>query len=70
MSTTITAKINGKTQVFEENTSLSTLIQQLNLSNNRLAIEVNEQIIPRSQHDSYLLQSDDEVEIVHAIGGG
>ena len=62
--------INGKIQRLQENTSITSLIQQLELENNRLAIEVNQNIIPRSQHSDYLLQADDVVEIVHAIGGG
>ena len=62
--------INGETQHLEENISLSSLILQLGLENNRLAIEVNQAIIPRSQHSDYLLQAGDVVEVVHAIGGG
>jgi sulfur carrier protein len=33
-------------------------------------VEVNHQIVPRSQHTSYVLAEGDQVEIVHAIGGG
>ncbi len=66
----INVTINGKPHALDENISLSDLIQQLSLENNRLAIEVNENIIPRSQHSTHLLQAGDTVEIVHAIGGG
>ena len=36
----------------------------------RVAAEVNLQIIPRSQHHSYLLAEGDRIEIIQAIGGG
>lgn len=36
----------------------------------RYAVEVNRQIVPRSEHGKTLLQAGDRVEIVQAIGGG
>ena len=36
----------------------------------RLAVEVNEEVVPRSEHGEYCLRDGDRVEIVHAIGGG
>jgi sulfur carrier protein len=33
-------------------------------------VEVNQAIVPRSQHDTHALRHGDKVEIVHAIGGG
>jgi sulfur carrier protein len=49
---------------------VSQLIQTLNLSSQRFAVEINEQIIPRSQHPRHRLEPDDRVEVVTAIGGG
>jgi sulfur carrier protein len=43
---------------------------ELNITSKRLAMEINEEILPRSQFDSYILSAGDKVEIVHAIGGG
>ena len=43
---------------------------ELGLSEKRLAVEVNLDIIPRSEHPSYQLKENDKVEVVHAIGGG
>ena len=46
------------------------LIDLLDLAGKRLAMEVNEEIVPRSRFDSHVLAAGDKVEIVHAIGGG
>jgi len=46
------------------------LIEQLGLVGQRLAIEVNGDIVPRSQHAERSLGAGDRVEVVRAIGGG
>ena len=43
---------------------------QLGLGDKRLAMEVNCEIVPRTTYAAHPLQDGDEVEIVHAIGGG
>jgi thiamine biosynthesis protein ThiS len=63
-------QVNGASQTLPENASLADLVALLELTGKRIAIEVNAEIVPRSQHSSTLLQADDQVEIVHAIGGG
>jgi thiamine biosynthesis protein ThiS len=62
--------LNGEARTVNENCTIAVLINQLDLQNKRLAVEVNFQIIPRSQFDKYTLAAGDKVEIVHAIGGG
>lgn len=62
--------INGENHTLSEPTSLNQLISELNLENKRLAIEVNQTIVPRSEYPDFQLKEDDNVEIVHAIGGG
>jgi len=62
--------LNGEPNQVDNNTSLSQLIESLDLGGKRLAIEVNNRIIPRSQHTTHLLSEGDKIEIVHAIGGG
>ncbi|MFW2372353.1 MAG: sulfur carrier protein ThiS [Gammaproteobacteria bacterium] len=62
--------LNGDAREVADKSSLSQLVDSLQLKGKRLAIEVNEEIIPRSAHDTYTLQDGDQVEIVHAIGGG
>ncbi len=62
--------LNGKAQSVENNLRISALIKKFNLENKRLAVEVNNDIVPRSQFESHILSAGDKVEIVHAIGGG
>ncbi len=62
--------LNGEERQFSENISMSELVQQLDLGEQRFAVEVNEELVPRSTFGQYRLQQGDRVEIVHAIGGG
>ncbi len=61
--------VNGEPRVLAPDTSLAALIREMKLEG-RLAVEINHEIVPRSQFEQYLLQDGDQVEIVHAIGGG
>lgn len=63
--------INGKSRSFEAvNFSVAELVQQLELTGKRLAIELNGEIVPRSQFDATRLADGDKLEIVGAVGGG
>ena len=61
--------LNGKNKRLESN-KLSDLILISNLENKRFAIEINNEIVPKSQHDSFLITNQDKIEIVEAVGGG
>ena len=50
--------------------TLANLVMDLDVGDQRIAIEVNEQIVPRSTYETYNLQPGDHVEVVTAIGGG
>lgn len=62
--------LNGDPHVVAEGATVASLIAELDLAGKRLAVEVNEEVVPRSRHAERVLASGDEVEIVHAIGGG
>jgi sulfur carrier protein len=62
--------LNGEARDIGDDTRLSQLIEQLDLTGKRLAVEVNREIVPRSQHNDYVIRQGDNIEIVHAIGGG
>ena len=47
-----------------------TLLQAQGLGERRVAVEVNGEIVPRGQHAGHVLAAGDQVEIVHALGGG
>ncbi len=69
---TVTMQIllNGKPFVASGDDSIAALLDQLGLAGKRIAVEVNEEIVPRGVHATYILNANDRVEIVHAIGGG
>jgi sulfur carrier protein len=62
--------LNGDRQDFPDKLSANELLRALGLTGKRLALEVNREIVPRSTFDSHIIQPGDQVEIVHAIGGG
>ncbi len=66
----ITIILNGNNKQINSNTSISQLLENLNLSGKRLAVEINQQIVPRSEFNNLTLNEQDNVEIVQAIGGG
>lgn len=62
--------LNGQPHALTRPSTIVDLLEQLNLVGKRLAVEINEEIIPKSRHAKLLLKAGDQVEIVHAIGGG
>ncbi|MBI3775598.1 MAG: sulfur carrier protein ThiS [Gammaproteobacteria bacterium] len=62
--------VNGTRHELPAGSNAMQLIEQLGLTGKRLALEINLEIVPRSQYAAYLLSEGDRVEVVHAIGGG
>jgi thiamine biosynthesis protein ThiS len=62
--------VNGEQKDFETAVSLSELITQLDLPVPRIAIELNREVVRRSDWGSTMLKDDDRIEIVHFVGGG
>lgn len=63
-------KINGETKNIEEGESIQSLVEQLALASDRLAIELNSEVVRRADWSSVSLKEGDRVEIVHFVGGG
>ena len=62
--------VNGTSTEVEDSIGMSALVRHLDLAGRRIAVEVNEELIPRSRFDTHILQPGDRVEIIHAVGGG
>lgn len=62
--------VNGRNEEVREGLPLPELLDHLELAGKRIAVEVNEELVPRSAHAGCVLQEGDRVEIVQAIGGG
>ena len=63
-------ELNGEPKEFEEGTTLSALVEQLSLAPERLAVELNREVVRRADWPSTRLKEGDRVEIVHFVGGG
>jgi len=62
--------VNGDEKDFSSPISLAGLIEELDLPASRIAIELNREVVRRSDWDSTMLKDDDRIEIVHFVGGG
>jgi sulfur carrier protein len=63
-------KVNGEVHEVPEKLTVRGLIEHLNLTEGPVAVERNREIVPRAEHAATLLVEDDELEIVHFVGGG
>ena len=62
--------INGDKREVKESQNLADLVKELDIQAPNFAIALNQQVVPRSKHDSTAIKDNDQVEIVHAVGGG
>jgi thiamine biosynthesis protein ThiS len=62
--------VNGDEKDFSFGFSLAELIEQLDLPAARIAIELNREVVRRSEWGSTMLKDNDRIEIVHFVGGG
>ncbi|KJJ98285.1 sulfur carrier protein ThiS [Pseudomonas sp. BGr12] len=63
-------QLNGEPFELPDGHSVANLLERLDLTGKRVAVELNQDIVPRSQHAATALSEGDQVEVVHAIGGG
>ena len=70
MQTAVTLTLNGEARAFDGSMTVAALLATLGLESRKVAVERNEEIVPRSSYAKTWLQSGDALEIVHFIGGG
>lgn len=66
----MTISLNGEPYMMPRPISVAALLREMGWHKRRVAIEVNGEIVPKSQHQERLLQPQDRIEIVQAMGGG
>ena len=66
----IKIKINGKIKSIPQDSNLSIVLKNLKIPLNKVAIELNEEIIDKKKINKIKLNKNDKIEIVHFIGGG
>jgi thiamine biosynthesis protein ThiS len=62
--------INGEQRDFPDGLTVAALVAQLGMKPDRVAVELNLEIVPRSAWDNTTLKSGDKLEVVHFVGGG
>ncbi|WP_211865664.1 sulfur carrier protein ThiS [Neoroseomonas terrae] len=70
MSKTIAITVNGEAREIAPGESLAALLRAIGLDTRKVAVERNEEIVPRSTYPTVALAAGDRLEIVHFIGGG
>lgn len=62
--------INGEKKEIEGVEFLSDLLERLQLNSRYLAVAINDRVIPRSEHVTTKVNEGDNIEVIHAVGGG
>jgi sulfur carrier protein len=62
--------VNGESRQLDDGITLKHLMGQLSLSPNRVATEVNRELVRRADYDHTVLRDGDQIEIVTLVGGG
>ncbi len=63
-------QVNGEEKTYEGPLTLAALITNMGLKPDRVAVELNRDIVPRDQWQATDLADGDRLEIVHFVGGG
>ena len=63
-------QLNGTSYEINNGTNLNQLLNKLKIEKNKVAIEVNGEIVEKNKYSNLILNKNDKVEIVHFIGGG
>lgn len=62
--------VNGEDKQVSEGYTAAELVEAMGLTDKRIAMEVNLEIVPRGTYTEFTFNTGDKVEIVHAVGGG
>lgn len=62
--------VNGQPRELAENSSIASLLAEMNLSPRQVAVEVNLELVPRALHAEHVLREGDRLEVVTLAGGG
>ncbi|MSN26976.1 MAG: sulfur carrier protein ThiS [Geobacter sp.] len=62
--------LNGEDTEQSDGITIAGLLTHLGIGLDRVAVEVNQAIVPKTKHETHLLSDGDRIEIVHFVGGG
>ena len=70
MTAEVTVRVNGEPLRLTQGASIATLLEKLNVSTPRVAVERNRDIVPKAEYATTPLAEGDELEVVEFVGGG
>ena len=70
MNTIMNIFVNQKKIIISKESTIINILADLDVEDKYLAVEINETILPKSEYDKYIIQENDKIEIINAIGGG
>ena len=62
--------LNGAAKQVPQQSSIKDLLAEIGVLGERVAIELNQAVVPKSEYASRQLQAADQIEIIQAVGGG
>lgn len=62
--------VNGQPREVPDGLTVAGLLEELQITVRHVAVEVNQQLVPRGQHPQHRLQRGDRLEVVTLVGGG
>ncbi len=68
--TKITIQLNGEPYAIEGDARLIALIEKLKMKPTRIAVELNREVVPKSNYAEITLREGDELELINFVGGG
>ncbi len=63
-------ELNGEVAQVQGPLNLSTLLERFELQKHRVAVAVNEVLVPRSRFERHEIHEGDRIEVIQAVGGG
>ena len=65
-----TVRVNGEERPVPEHCTVQRLLEVLGMRGRRVAVAINRHVVPRSDYGKVVLEADDRIEILEAVGGG
>lgn len=62
--------INGETQEISGEVNLSELLKNLSLPQERIAVELNKEVVRKKDWENITISEADKIEVIHFVGGG
>ena len=66
----ITVFVNGKENSIPSNCTINGMLKALNINNLSIAIAIIRNVVPKKEHDRFIIEDNSSIEIIKAVGGG